>query len=299
MTVAGRSCRSLRAVTEHSDAAIAGQGTERLLHRLDLERVATDDRSMHWRGYGGQNAMNMAGALFGGFVLAQTVVAAARTIPDRRIHQLQQVFLRGGQPTGPLDYHVEPLFEGRTYASSRVEVHQDGALISHATVGYTAGVDGPEREQPSTARGRLDDTVNRDEYRGRRNWQDQPVETRVVPGHEDDAEPTLDTFLRPFAPLPDEQAIHQAFLAFVSDRAFMTTAWKPFLADHGRPRGSTLDHTIWFHRPVTFDDWHVFAIEGPAVVDGRGLSQGTIHRCDDESLVATVAQQGSLRVRRD
>ena len=242
--------------------------------------------------------MNMSGALFGGFVLAQTVVAAGRSMAGRRVHTLQQVFLRGGQPTGAIDYVVHRSFDGRTYAASRVEAWQRGELISQAQVGYTGGVVGPEREEPTAARSRLEDTVNRDEYRGRRNWQDQPIETRVVADHEGDDEPTLDTWLRPFAPLPDEQVMHQAFIAFASDRAFMTTAWKPFQAEHGRPRGSTLDHTLWFHRPVTFDDWHVFSMRGTAVVDGRGMSQGAIHRHDDGTLVATVAQQGSLRVRR-
>ena len=274
------------------------QGTERLLHRLDLAEVDRDDRAVTWQGIAGENAMNMSGALFGGFVLAQSVVAAGRTLPDRRVHSLQQVFLRGGQPTGEIDYRCEVLFEGRTYASSRVEVHQQGELIAHAQVGYTIGVDGPERETATAARSRFEDTVNRDELRQRRNWQDQPVEVRVVAGHEDDPEATLDTWIKPYGTLPDDQALHQGFLAFVSDRAFMTTAWKPFLAEHGRPRGATLDHTIWFHRPIDFNDWHVYSMHGPAVLDGRGLSHGTVHHRNG-ALIASTAQQGSLRVRRE
>ncbi len=277
---------------------IQNEGTQRLLHRLDLTELTSDDRSVTWRGTAGENAMNMSGALFGGFVLAQCVVAAGRTLPDMRVHSLQQVFLRGGKPSGEIDYRCEVLFEGRTYGSARVEVVQNGDVISHAQVGFTNGVDGPEREAATTARSRLEDTVNRDELRQRRNWQDQPLEVRVVPGHEDDDLATLDTWFKPYAPLPDDQVLHQAFLAFVSDRAFMTTAWKPFLAEHGRPRGATLDHTIWFHRPVDLSDWHVYAMHGPAVIDGRGLSHGTMHD-QGGNLVASVAQQGSLRVRRD
>ena len=272
-------------------------GTARLLQCLELDTIDEHaDGGSTWQGITGHIATNMSGRLFGGFVLAQTVVAAGRTITDRRIHSLQQVFLRGGQPTGPIDYRCTPLFVGRTYASARVEVFQGGELISHAQVGYTSGVDGPEHEDVVVPRSRLEDTVNRDEHRKRKNWEHQPVETRVVVAHEADDEPRLDTWLRPFGPIPDDQLLHQAVLAFVSDRAFMTTAWKPFRAEYGSPRGATLDHTIWFHRPVTFDDWHVFVMDGPAVVDGRGMSRGTIHH-HDGTLIASVAQQGAFRPR--
>ncbi|MEM7093275.1 MAG: acyl-CoA thioesterase domain-containing protein [Actinomycetota bacterium] len=274
------------------------QGTERLLHRLDLQAVERHGEGViTWEGIGGENAMNMSGRLFGGFVLAQTVVAAGRTVPNRRIHSLQQVFLRGGQPTGPIHYRCTPLFAGRTYASSRIEVFQDAELISHAQVGYTAGVEGPERADVPSPRSRLEDTVNRDQLRNRRNWDDQPLEMRVVEAHERDTEPRLDTWFRPFGAVPDDQVLHQALMAFASDRGFMTTAWKPFQIDYGQPRGATLDHTIWFHRPVTLDDWHVFVMDSPAVIDGRGMSRGTIQRRDG-TLVATLAQQGAFRPRR-
>ena len=155
------------AVTEANQTTGPNQGTERLLHRLDLVELTSDDRSVTWRGTAGENAMNMSGALFGGFVLAQCAVAAGRTLPDMRVHSLQQVFLRGGKPTGEIDYRCEVLFEGRTYASARVEVVQNGDVISHAQVGFTNGVDGPEHETPTSARSRFEDTVNRDELRGR------------------------------------------------------------------------------------------------------------------------------------
>jgi len=271
------------------------EGTQRLLHRLDLRETKRTENSVTWRGEAGENAMNMAGRLFGGMVLAQTIVAAGRTVPERRVHSLQQVFLRGGAADLPLRYRCEVLFEGRTYSSARVEVEQADEVISHAMIGFTAGVPGgPDRQLPTTARARLADTANRDQYRNRPNWRDQPIEVRAVREHEEDGEPRLDTWLRPFGPLPDDQVLHQAALAYVSDRAFLSTPWKPVRAELGPARGATLDHTIWFHRPVQFDDWHVYAMHGPALIDGRGLSQGTIHHCNG-TLVATVAQQGAMR----
>lgn len=278
-------------------------GTERLLRRLDLLRVRQPqaDGVTEWQGEAGANALNLAGRLFGGFVLAQTLVAAGRTVPGRRIHSMQQSFLRGGRADQPIAYSVYPLFDGRTYAAARVEVRQGSELISHAQVGFTAGVDGgPDRTATSPARSEFADVVNRDKYRGRVGWDDQPVEIRANIDHENDSEPTFDTWLRPVGPIPDDQLLHQAVLAFASDRVFMSVSWMPHREQWGSGQGSTLDHSLWFHRPVRFDDWHVFAMHSPAMTDGRGLSLGMIHRADGESngpgeLVVSVAQQGTFR----
>lgn len=264
------------------------------MHRLNLTEISRDERYINWAGEAGANAMNLAGRLFGGMVLAQTIMAAGRCLPDRRIHSLQQIFLRGGQADRPLAYNCEVLFAGNTYSAIRVEVHQDDQIISHAQVGVTAGVEGPDRQTPSPATTKLEHTVNRDELMKRRNWQDQPIEVRVEAERETDSEPNLDTWLRPSGPLPDDQLIHQAMLSYVSDRAFLRTAWKPHAEEWGPFKGATLDHTIWFHRPVHFDDWHVFSMNSPAMIDGRGMNHGVIHDTNG-TLVASLSQQGAMR----
>lgn len=265
-----------------------------MLQRLDLDEISRDDRWVHWHGEPGADARNLAGRLFGGMVLAQTIMAAGRCLPDRRIHSLQQMFLRGGVAEDPLTYKCEMLFTGRTYAAIRVEIHQNDEIISHAQVGVTAGVEGPDRQSPSPATTKLEHTINRDELMQRRKWQDQAIEVRVEAERETDAEPNLDTWLRPRGPLPDDQLVHQAMLSYVSDRAFLRTAWKPHAAEWGPFKGATLDHTIWFHRPVRFDDWHVFSMESPAMIDGRGMNHGVIHDSDG-TLIASLSQQGAMR----
>lgn len=271
-------------------------GLERLLHRLDLTQGETGEASTTWLGEAGENAMNMRQRLFGGMVVAQTIVAAGRTHTEKKVHSIQTSFLRGGRADSPLEYRVERLFEGRTYGVVRVGVFQDDEMISHSQVGVTSGIDGgPERQEPTTATTTLDATVNRSELQNRPNWQNQPVEVRIDPAIVNDGSSTLETWLKPAGAMPDDPLLHQAVLGFVSDRAFMSVAWKP----HGRDldfTGSSLEHSLWFHRPVRFDDWHVYAMHSPTLSSGRGLIQGTIHH-QDGTHVLTATQQGTFRAK--
>jgi acyl-CoA thioesterase-2 len=60
--------------------------------------------------------------------------------------------------------------------------------------------------------------------------------------------------------------------------------------------GVSLDHTIWFHRPMRADRWHVHDVSCHHLHQGRGLAIG--HVFDESGLhVATVAQEVLLRTR--
>ncbi len=253
----------------------------------------TSEQASTWHGEAGENALNRSNRLFGGMVVAQTIVAAGRTHPDRTIHSVQQVFLRGGSAADPLRYVVERLFTGRTYASCRVEVHQGDHIISHAHVGVTSGIEGPDRQEPAPAVIALDGSVNRDELRNRPNWDDQPVEMRIDPTTADDGRPSMTAWIRPAGQMPADPLMHQAVLGFVSDRGLMSTAWRPH-ASESDFKGATLDHTIWFHRPLRFDDWHSYDMHSPTIAGGRGLNQGVIHH-HDGTHVATTMQQATFR----
>ena len=57
---------------------------------------------------------------------------------------------------------------------------------------------------------------------------------------------------------------------------------------------ASLDHTIWFHRPLRADRWHLYDFTCQHHVGGRGLSFGHVFR-DDGTHVATVAQEVLVR----
>jgi acyl-CoA thioesterase-2 len=59
---------------------------------------------------------------------------------------------------------------------------------------------------------------------------------------------------------------------------------------------ASLDHVMWFHRPVRMDDWLLYVMEGPSAGGARGLARGTIFSRDGK-LLASTAQEGLIRRR--
>ena len=57
---------------------------------------------------------------------------------------------------------------------------------------------------------------------------------------------------------------------------------------------ASLDHAIWFHRPVRADDWHLYDMTCHGYTGGRGLATGHVF-APDGAHVATIAQEVLLR----
>ena len=138
----------------------------------------------------------------------------------------------------------------------------------------------------------------------RRYWErERPLELRPVDLRHylsrDPLEPGQQVWLRATAPLPDDPGIHRSVLAYASDMTLLDTA----LAPHGRTlfekefMAASLDHALWLHRPFRADDWLLYAQDTPNLNGARGFSRGLIFRRDG-ALVASVAQEGLIRVRR-
>ena len=197
-----------------------------LLARLDLDADAA--RSQTWIGTAGAGSLNRSRRLFGGLIVAQVIVAAGRSQPERRIHSLQQVFLRAGNVVDPLYYRVDPLFEGGVHATSLVSVEQSGEVISHAHVGFTRGRDAqPGFDEPVESAGPPDDAVDRDRLRGNlAEGQTSPIEMRVRPAQQNDAGPDLDTWIRTNGDAGDDPLMHLALLGYASDRGMLSAANK-------------------------------------------------------------------------
>ena len=102
----------------------------------------------------------------------------------------------------------------------------------------------------------------------------------------------------PTAPVPDDPLLHLQALAYLSDHGPTRAAREPHahLADDARRMSVSLDHSVWFHRPVDVNQWLLSELVPVATGRGRGLSLGTL-RTVDGTLVATVAQEVLLRER--
>jgi acyl-CoA thioesterase-2 len=245
--------------------------------------------------------------VFGGLLLAQAVVGASATVADKDIHSLHASFLRTGTPGAPLTIRVAHLRDGRSIATREVTLFEGGerllvAIASFATLRtepdvVRAAPDVAPPEETPLLQALVGETVS-----GRR-WVEQPpaVDLRL-------AEPP--SFISPISSdkprshymrLPRsvgaDHSLNAALLAYGSDFFLMDMIFRlhPKELGPGRANGFSLDHAIWFHRPVRFDDWHLHTQEAIALVGDRGLAQGTIHdaagRC-----VASVSQEVLLRL---
>ena len=271
------------------------------MRRFDLEAAGRD----RFRGLPGRGE----GLVFGGMLLAQGLVAAARTVPAGAPHALHAQFLRGARYTAPLEWAVERVRDGFRFATRRAVATQGGRLVFTAVVSFTpppaAGAElthadpMPEAPAPETLEDWEDLRVRiLGDPQARRP--DGPLEVR-----ECDAEAAMPAagrparralWMRPRGSLPDDPVLHAAMLAYASDRGLLSTAARPHGLMWGARQGASLDHALWLHRPWRFDDWLLCSSESPVAVGGRGLVLASMYARDGVR-VATIVQEGLVRRR--
>jgi acyl-CoA thioesterase-2 len=281
---------------------------ESLLGTLDLEVL---ERNL-FRG------TSPAGSdrVFGGQVIAQALVAAMRTVEGRRPHSLHAYFLLMGDPAIPILYEVDRIRDGKSFATRRVVAIQHGAAIFSMSVSFQIEEpSGWEHQAPMPDVPKPDALMSQAEILARfgeqfpprvKVWmeRDRAIElrptdlTRFLPQAGRAAEQSY--WLRAAGALPDDLALHQCLLAFASDMTLIDTA----LVAHGESvfsghvMAASLDHALYFHRPFRIDQWLLYAQDSPFAGGGRGLARGLLF-AEDGTLVASVAQEGLIRPRRN
>jgi acyl-CoA thioesterase-2 len=252
--------------------------------------------------------------VFGGQVIGQALVAACRTVEGRPPHSMHAYFLLAGDPKVPIIYNVDRIRDGKSFTTRRVVAIQHGHAIFTMQVSFHADEPGfthqarmPDVPDPehlpgeSEMRARvvsmMPDPVRR-YYEGERAIEMRPVEFERYLGRKyDDAK--FHVWIRVTGKLPDDPTIHQCALAYASDLTLLDAALLP----HGRTAfekeimPASLDHALWFHRPFRADEWLLYAQDSPNLNGARGFSRGLIFTRDG-TLVASVAQEGLLRLRR-
>jgi acyl-CoA thioesterase-2 len=284
-----------------------GYGIEDLLHLFDLETIEVNI-------YRGRNRDIGTGRIFGGQVLAQALMAARRTVePDRFAHSMHGYFILPGDLDAPVVYFVDRLRDGKSFTTRRVTAIQHGRAIFNMSTSFQVMEEGLEHQaaipvvpQPEELENELDlfrgiEARIPEQQRGVL-LQDRPIDWRPVdpldPFEPEARPPVRYLWLRAIGQLSDDPTAHQAVLAYASDYGILATA----LAPHGYSvrtpgmQAATLDHAIWFHRPFRVDDWLLHAMESPAAHGARGFARGSIYTRDG-TLVASVAQEGLIRVR--
>lgn len=249
------------------------------------------------------------GRVYGGQVLAQSIVAAARTTPeDRNVHSMHGYFLRPGDSAKGITFAVDRIHDGRSFSTRRTQAFQEGVPIFSMIASFQDEDPGVEHQAPMPeglpAPEDLPDVESH--LKGlhpmsKRLFTDRPVDLRHVPSpiylSVEDRSPSQAVWMKVRRSIPDDPAIHRAALAYLSD----LTIQESILRVHGVPwatRGlkvASLDHAMWWHRFGRVDEWMLYVQESPSARGGRGLATGRIYS-QDGTLLASVAQEIMVRV---
>jgi acyl-CoA thioesterase-2 len=275
-----------------------------VLDVLDLEAVDADT-------FVGGSLRKPGGRVFGGQVLAQSLLAAARTVEDDRLpHSVHGYFLRAGDVELPITFAVERLRDGRSFTARRTHALQAGVPILSMTTSFQVEQPGVEHsDSPPHAAPEPEDVRSALEVLAPI---DHPVAAFWTQASAFDLRHVEDSiYLTPAAertdrqmvwmkargPVPDDQVLHRALLAYACDQVML----EPVLRRHGASwatRGlsiASLDHAMWWHRPARVDEWLLYVQSAPSAQGGRGLGAARVYR-QDGALVATIAQEGMVRL---
>jgi acyl-CoA thioesterase II len=281
-----------------------------LLGVLELERLEINL-------FRGQSRDIGSPQVFGGQVLGQALIAATATVePDRLVHSLHAYFLRAGDFNKGIVYEVDRSRDGGSFTSRRVVAIQDGQQIFHMSASFQV----PETNLDHQAT--MPDVPMPESLKDIRDWisqltgkvpdgmlkvmsRDRPFEFRSVnmdkmihlePGSKD-RPATLQQWFKAVDKMPsDNEALHRCLLAYASDYYLLSAVTLP----HGIPlerakmRVASIDHAMWFHRPVRVDEWLLYVVDSPSASGARGLARGSIFNRQGQ-LVASTAQEGLFR----
>ncbi len=277
---------------------------EDLLKVMTLERLELDLFRGESRDIGSPQ-------VFGGQVLGQALVAATGTVEERVVHSLHAYFLRRGDFGAPIVYEVDRARDGNHFSTRRVVAIQHGEQIFNMSASFQTPETGldhqsampdvapPDGLPPAESYYRellptLPPTVRR-LLELKRPFEFRPVEAPALlnPGK---LPPRRHIWFRAIDRLPDGEALHRSLLAYVSDYNLLETATMPHgvsLAS-GRLVMASIDHAMWFHRPVRVDEWLLYATDSPSASGARGFARGQIFATDGR-LVASTCQEGLIR----
>ncbi|HHP4809521.1 TPA: acyl-CoA thioesterase [Acinetobacter baumannii] len=252
--------------------------------------------------------------VFGGQVLGQALRAASYTT-DRPAHSLHAYFLYGGDINAPIIYEVDRLRDGKSFVSRQVRAIQHGRVIFSAMVSFANPEEGlnyqhPEPDYPAPEALKSESELKegilnfvpenvRASFMRERHVEIRPIDP-VNPFQPQPEAPFNAHYIRTHDRIPkqlDDISLHQAIVAFYSDFTLMTTALRPHGLSYISPslQCASIDHAIYFHRPLRADEWMLYDMEATVSAASRGLNFGRMWQ--NGQLVCSTVQEGLMRLR--
>nr|VDC89606.1 unnamed protein product [Brassica rapa] len=255
--------------------------------------------------------------VFGGQFVAQGLAAASKTVEFMKlVHSLHAYFLLSGDINIPILYEVSRLRDGNNFATRRVDARQKGKTIFTLFASFQREQQGFDHQESNMPHMLPPETlVSRDEMLQRRmtdhlipRYYRNKVATQYTAPLPIDirfCEPNYSTqerkspsrlkyWFKARGELSDDQALHRCVVAFASDLMYAFISSDPHLKKRMSAVPVSLDHSMWFHRPLRADDWLLFVMVNLTASQSRGLATGEMFNRKGE-LVVSLKQEALLK----
>lgn len=266
----------------------------------------------------GESMYFPTGRVYGGQVIAQSLIAASKTVaPDREPHSIHGYFIAPGDIHQDLLFDVETLRDGHSFSSRRVNVTQSqGSILTAIASFQTKGQEGveysdpmptdvPDPESLKSSKELMEPFADKSSF-AKYYAYNSPFDIRYISqpillgpdkrSHEEDSGKQL-VWMRADGSCNVSQTMHRAMLALGCDQIML----EPILRRTGLTvmtpgiSFASIDHSMWWYRDVDVTQWHLYVQDTPTAGHGRGLSTAKVYR-QDGTLVAAIVQEAMVRV---
>ncbi|XP_008232905.1 PREDICTED: acyl-CoA thioesterase 2 [Prunus mume] len=260
------------------------------------------------------------GQVFGGQLVGQALAAATKTVDCLKlVHSLHAHFLLVGDFNTPIIYQVHRVRDGKSFATRRVDAIQKGINIFTILASFKKEEEGSvhqEAKMPSVPD--PDTLLSMEELREKRlldprlpriyrikaaakKFVPWPIEIRFCEPssstNQTKSPPSLRFWFRAKGKLSDDQALHRCVVAYASDLIFSGVSLNPHRRRGVKSSQVSLDHAMWFHRPVRADDWLLYVIVSPIAYNARGFVSGQMFNRNGELIVSLTQESLNRPIR--
>lgn len=232
-------------------------------------------------------------------LLAQALVAVAKTLPDKSIRSAHAVFFRAVDADRPVEFGVEVTHQGRTIACAQVTVGQGERRCASVTV--LADVPTPDvirHHAPGPEVAGPDAAVSATATMPMTGRELRIVDVADVNDPDEVGPPQLHAWLH-YDPIPARDDLAKALLAHFTGHLSVSTTMRPHPGvgtsqAHHSISTAVMTVTVAFHEPVAWSGWLLYSHDSIQVGAGMSAVRGLVHT-EDGRLVASFTQEALIR----
>jgi acyl-CoA thioesterase-2 len=264
---------------------------------LDHMMAVFDVASVGEHHYRGASDGGSRSVVDGSQLLAQAIVASSTSLPRHSVRTAHAVFVRTVDAEQDLEFELDVLHEGRSFASAVVTVGQGGRRCASVTV--LADV---EQDDVITHHHPMPDIgVPADAVRYEMPMVGRELRLVGITDPNDPEEtgpPVIDAWLH-YDPVPGRPDLAKALIAHFTGHLSVSTTMRAHSGigtamAHDTVSTGVMGISITFHEPVAWEGWLLYHHESTQV--GRGMSyvRGQVFS-DQGRLIASFTQDGMIR----